>query len=103
MEDVTQANYDVLKEQQTKFEEMHERVEAMLQKLAQAAEPLNAGSWQGQGAEAFKREVSEEVEPALKRLYEALEEAGSTLGQIAQKIHAADEASSQVLRSLFGR
>jgi WXG100 family type VII secretion target len=70
----------------------------ILRSLRAQVEALQNGDWVGQGAQAFYREMSEQVLPSLERLQRALSQSASVTRQINTLIRQAEEESAQALR-----
>jgi WXG100 family type VII secretion target len=66
-------------------------------KIKAAQQTLEGGDWIGKGATAFFQEMNNEVNPSMKRLEKALEEASSIVTQIHNVMHQAEEESSKIL------
>ena len=66
----------------------------MSQSLNSHYAELKSEGWVGAAADAFFNEFETELEPALKRLYSALEDGGALARQIAQVLGAAEEEAA---------
>lgn len=70
-----------------------------LKRIKQQMGTLQSGDWIGEGANAFYREMEEDVLPALQKLGAALALGNRVLGQVRQIIERADEEASRLFRA----
>lgn len=98
MSDEIRADYDELEQVASRFATQSQAVQQMMQKVNQSANKLISGDWKGRGIEAFTNEMTDEVFPATKRLYEALEEASRATNDIAQTLKTAEEEACSPFR-----
>jgi WXG100 family type VII secretion target len=66
-------------------------------KLKSAQETLEGGDWIGKGAKAFFKEMESEINPAMKRLKQALDEASKVTSQVGRIMVEAEEESGNIL------
>ncbi len=88
---IVQSRYPDLDALAARFAQQGEQVQTLTQRMAQRADVLRGGSWQGRGKAAFLAELDGEVTPALLRLAAALGQAGQVTTQIRLLILAAEE------------
>jgi WXG100 family type VII secretion target len=69
-----------------------------LQRVKQQMETLQSGDWVGQGANAFYREMQDEILPALGKLGSALAVGDRVTRQVQQIIEQADEEAARLFR-----
>lgn len=79
------------------FSAQNAAVAGVNKKLKSAQETLQSGDWIGKGADAFYKEMEGEINPAMKRLEQAMEEAARVTKQIGQIMNDAEEESSSIL------
>ncbi len=72
---IIRAQYDDLEQIAARFAAQAEAVQQQQQRIEQQVAVLEGGGWQGQGVEAFSREMRGEVFPAVERLHLALADA----------------------------
>src|SRR5687767_12880538 len=99
---VIRADYAQLTRTATMFGQHAEQARAVLQRLRQDLENLQAGDWLGQGAQAFYAEMNGQVLPTLNRLVQALEQAADTVRQINQIAQQAEREAAACLRGEGG-
>ena len=68
----------------------------MINRLNQSVSTLQGGDWIGKGANAFYREMEQEVFPSLKRLAAAFNIAGKTTRQIDKILHEAEAEAARI-------
>ena len=97
MSDEIRGVYNDLEQVASRFTSAQGDVQNTLQRVQAAMEPLENGSWIGRGSDAFVREMSGEVVPAVQRL-QLFEE---VLGQdaVVRTLRQADEDASSPFRS----
>lgn len=77
------------------FRSQSENITKQSQQIKANVEDLQGGNWIGKGAQAFYREMGDQVMPTMQRLQRALAEASRITQQISQIMkQAEDEASS---------
>jgi WXG100 family type VII secretion target len=79
------------------FSAQNSAIAGVNNKLKSAQETLQNGDWIGKGADAFYKEMEGDVNPAMKRLEQAMEEAAHVTKQIGQIMNGAEEESSSIL------
>ena len=94
-----QADYDELASIANQFAQESSAAEQLMNQIANLVGQLEGGGWIGRGAQAFYGEMHDEVEPGLRRMVQALEDASSAIKQISSLISQAEQDAS----SLFGR
>ncbi|MCB0047358.1 MAG: WXG100 family type VII secretion target [Caldilineaceae bacterium] len=92
---IIQANYERLEQVAARFAHAAATQERLIRTVRRQADMLIGGSWEGRGAEAFARELDDEVLPAMKRLADALREAPQVTGRIAAVVRSAEEAAAR--------
>ena len=88
---IIQSRYADLDTLAARFAQQGEQVQTLTQRVAQRADVLRSGGWQGRGKAAFLAELDGEVTPALLRLSAALGQTGQVTAQIRLLILAAEE------------
>ena len=96
--DVVQAQYEALEAIAQKFGQQSEMNAAMYGRVQQSVQSLEQGGWEGQGSNAFFTEMDGTVYPALQRLFNALEEARSTILEIRKFLQQAEEEAAAPFR-----
>jgi WXG100 family type VII secretion target len=91
MADRIEADYDVLAEIQRRFTQVADDVQQMSKEVNTRSQTLREQGWQGKGSDAFYQEMSDDVAPALARLRQALERAGSIVGDVVKTVREAEE------------
>jgi WXG100 family type VII secretion target len=77
------------------FRSQSENITKQSQQIKANVETLQGGDWIGKGAQAFYREMGDQVMPTMQRLQRALAEASRITQQISQIMkQAEDEASN---------
>jgi len=94
-----QANYDELTSIANLFAQESSAAEQLMNQIMSLVGELEGGGWIGRGADAFFAEMHDEVEPALQRMVQALEDASSSVKQISSIISQAEQEAS----GLFSR
>ncbi|NUM45018.1 MAG: WXG100 family type VII secretion target [Anaerolineales bacterium] len=93
-----QADYDHLTLTVRRFETQADQIHNMTQTVRQRVDALQRGGWLGQAANAFYREMDDEIFPALKRLEEALQHAQATTLQMSQVLREAEEGAARLMQ-----
>lgn len=96
------SDYDQLADISRTFERESNEAKRSLDSIKRQIEVLEGGDWIGQGANAFYREMSSEVLPAMQRLVKALELASRAARQITQILKEAEEDISHGFSSFLG-
>ena len=97
--DVIQANYDVLANVANRFGSQAQANEAMFRGVQQAMRSLEGGGWQGRGSTAFFREMNSDVLPALRRFINSLQQAQTVTVRIGAIVKQAEEEAAQPFRT----
>lgn len=99
MSDEIRGVYNDLEQVASRFTSAQGDVQNTLQRVRAAMEPLENGSWIGRGSDAFVREMSGEVVPAVQRLQQSLGEAARITTAVVRTLRQADEDASSPFRS----
>lgn len=99
MADIIQANYDQLADVAKRFGTQSETTAQTLQSITRVLDKLQGGDWIGRGSDAFFAEVENEVLPGIRRLIDALRQAGQVTNEISTLIQQADEEASAPFRN----
>lgn len=94
-----EANYEQLEQVSTRFSQQADEVERLMQNVRGCVDNLEGGGWIGRGAEAFFREMNDEVMPAINRLCQALQQGSQATSQISNIVSTAEEEASSRFRS----
>jgi WXG100 family type VII secretion target len=92
------GDYQQLSKVATSFATQAGNCKRTLQQVKGRMATLQGGDWIGQGAQAFYREMEQELLPSLQRLAIAIEQAERVTMQISRIVKEAEEASSRLLR-----
>jgi len=92
------GDYEMLAQIAQAFGQHASLTKTSLQRIQRAVNTLQSGDWIGTGANAFYREMSDQVLPTLKRLAAALESADRTLRKVSQIIKQAEDEASRLFR-----
>ncbi len=92
---LVQAEYEQLETVAARFGQQAENNAKLTRFLEQRTSVLIAGSWQGQGVEAFAAEMEAAVLPALRRLTDALQTGQRATIQISAIMRAAEEEAAR--------
>lgn len=95
------ADHDDLARIASMFGRQSQNSQRALQRIMRAMDTLQGGDWIGKGAQAFYKEMDQDVLPALKRLVEALSLAQRTTRQISQIMQQAEEEAARLLRVIL--
>ena len=90
------SDYDQLKNVSSSFSQQADTLNGMNQNLQGNIDTLQGGDWIGQGAQAFFKEMNDQVMPTLKRLQSAMSESARITQQISQIMKQAEENASKV-------
>lgn len=93
-EPIIQAQYDSLEEIAKRFDEQANSTEEASRYIIQMLAQLEGGGWEGDSAQAFFREMNDEVIPTTNNLRDAFTEAGETTRQIMQVVQTAEEEAA---------
>jgi WXG100 family type VII secretion target len=91
------CDYDQVNQIASMFTAQGSAIAGVNKKIKAAQQTLEGGDWIGKGATAFFQEMNNEVNPSMKRLEKAMEEAASITKQIHNVMHQAEEESSKIL------
>ena len=94
MSDLIRVDHDQMAQVAGKFEQNAQKTSQMLQELQRPYQGLKEGGWIGQGATAFYAEMDGKVIPSLRRLIQALSQAGQATNDISGVMRSADEEAS---------
>jgi WXG100 family type VII secretion target len=89
--DITQVNYTILAELCDQFNSQAATYEVLINRQRGQVENLARIGWKGDGADAFRREMDQDVFPAMLRLKLALESGANGLKRIAAIMMKAEE------------
>lgn len=92
------GDYEMLAQIAQAFGQHASLTKTSLQRIQREVNTLQSGDWIGTGANAFYREMSDQVLPTLKRLAAALESADRTLRKVSQIIKQAEDEASRLFR-----
>lgn len=96
MTEHVRVEYEQMGDVSTRFAKQADVIQSVLQMLLGKLDPLKAGSFKGQAADAFYAEMDDLLLPAVRKLQELLSEANTTTKDVSQLFQKADqEASSQ--------
>lgn len=96
------ADHDDLARIASMFGRQSQNAQRSLQHIKRQMDTLQGGDWIGKGAQAFYKEMDQDVLPALKRLTEALAQAQRTTVQISQILKQAEEQAARLFRLILG-
>jgi len=99
MADIIQANHDQLADVAKRFGSQSETITQTLQTITRAMDKLQGGDWIGRGSDAFFTEMASEVLPGVRRLVDALSQAGQMTTEISALLQQADEEASTPFRN----
>lgn len=88
------SDYDQLRSMAQSFRSQSENITKQSQALKSNMDTLQGGDWIGVGAQAFYREMGDQVMPTMQRLQRALAEASRITQQISQIMKAAEDEAS---------
>ncbi|MEE4193642.1 MAG: WXG100 family type VII secretion target [Anaerolineae bacterium] len=100
MAEKTEVNYDQLEDLGKRFIAEGAMVQAIRVKLLADTEKLHGEGWIGQAADKFHTEMTQEVLPAVQRLFEALNDAGGAMMTICNIFNEAEEETQGYFKSL---
>jgi WXG100 family type VII secretion target len=89
-----QADYDELSQIANQFAQESSAAEQLMNQIQNLVGQLEGGGWIGRGAQSFYSEMHDEVEPGLRRMVQALEDASSAIKQISDLISQAEQEAS---------
>jgi WXG100 family type VII secretion target len=88
------SDYDQLNTIAQTFSTQSDTVNRTLQSVRSNMDTLQGGDWIGKGAQAFYKEMNDQVLPTMQRLQKALAEASRITKQIAQIMKQAEDEAS---------
>lgn len=91
------GEYDELQQIASIFGAQSEHSQRALRQIKSRVDTLQGGDWVGKGAQAFYKEMDQEVLPALSRLVEALNQAQHTTRQVSRIVQETEEATARLL------
>jgi WXG100 family type VII secretion target len=94
------AGFDDLARTAKIFSQQAQSTRQTLQKINSALSALQGGDWVGKGANQFYAEMERVILPAINRLIEALEGAGTLLGKIDKLMHQAEDEASALFKAI---
>lgn len=94
---IIRCDYDGVKQMSQMFRKSGSEISQVNKKIKAAQETLEGGDWIGQGAKAFYAEMNNEINPAMKKLASAMEEASRVVQQAGQIFEQADDEASRVI------
>lgn len=94
---IIRCDYDGVSQMSQMFRQNGSDLEQVNRKLKAAQETLEGGDWIGKGATAFYNEMNNDVNPAMKKLAAAMEEASRIVQQAGQIFEQADDEASRVI------
>lgn len=92
------SDYDQLTQIASKFSSMADGVQQTTQNVQSHMQTLQNGDWIGDSANKFYAEMQDVVLPAMKRLSDALQEAGRVTTQIRQIMQQAEQDVSGIMK-----
>lgn len=103
MAEVIRVDYEALAKIAGQFQQEAEAIEEMLQMMRGSMAPLQDGGWVGRGSDAFFSEMEKDILPAVRRLADALSQAGEVSQKIGDVLQGAeDEACSPFRQDAAG-
>jgi len=93
-------DYDQMQQITQMFTAQGSAIAGVNRKIKAAQSTLEGGDWIGKGAKAFFQEMNSDVNPSMKRLEKAMEEAARITKQIHTVMHQAEDESSKILVKL---
>jgi WXG100 family type VII secretion target len=102
MKDVIQVDYDQMEQIAGRFARQAEDAAQMRRRVYNAFQKLEAGAWEGRGADAFIKEMETFIFPALNRLEQAMSQAAEVCRQINQVVQQAEEEAGSLFRDGAG-
>ena len=94
--------YDEMGQIAKTFSKNAEDIAQVNQRIKAAQDTLEGGDWIGLGAKKFQGEMESSINPSMKGLQQAMEEASQVSSNISKVMHEADEESANILVLLFG-
>lgn len=94
--------YDEMGQVAKTFQKNAEDIGSAHQRIKAAQDKLADGAWIGDGARKFQGEMESSINPSLKGLQEAMEEASRVSVDISKIMHEADEDASSTIVIIVG-
>ncbi len=91
------CDHDQIQKISSQFSAQSSAIAGINRKLKSARATLEGGDWIGRGATQFLKEMNNEINPAMKRLQKAMDEAAKVTKQVSQAFKDAEEESSRIL------
>lgn len=91
------CDHDQIQKISSQFSAQSSAIAGINRKLKSAQATLEGGDWIGRGATQFLKEMNNEINPAMKRLQTAMDEAAKVTKQVSQAFKDAEEESSRIL------
>ncbi len=91
------CDHDAIQKIGSQFSAQSSAIAGVNRKLKSAQATLEGGDWIGRGAIEFFKEMNGEINPAMKRLQKAMDEAANVSKQISQALKNAEDESSKIL------
>jgi WXG100 family type VII secretion target len=99
MAELIRVDYEALANIADRFGQEAEAIEQMLQMMRRSMAPLQNGGWVGRGSDAFFAEMESDMLPAVRRLADALDQAGAVSRQIGEVMQGAEEEAGSPFRA----
>jgi WXG100 family type VII secretion target len=90
------AQYNDIKQAGQAFSNESNAIQSMSNQLKARTEDLHGKGWQGLGSDAYFKEMEGTILPALKRLEAALNSMSSTMKQVHDLFHNAENDVNQL-------
>jgi WXG100 family type VII secretion target len=94
--------YDEMGQAAKTFQKNADDIASVHQRIKAAQDKLADGDWIGKGADKFQGEMEDSINPSLKGLQQAMEEASKVSGDISKIMHEADEEASSTIVIIVG-
>ncbi len=94
--EVIQADYEQLNTITNYFQHQADLIHQVSQRVNRDMDALQGGGWQGEGIQAFTKELEGEVLPSIDRLRQAMVEAQKTTLDISTTMRAAEEEAARL-------
>lgn len=98
MAELIEVDYGKLEEAHKKFRAEADVVTRIIRDIRARMEPLEDGGWKGDAADAFFREMHNEVVPACTRLQKAFSEAATITKQVGQTVQKAEQDATNTFK-----
>jgi WXG100 family type VII secretion target len=90
MAELLRVDYEDLEQIRTSLQGVAQNVANCNQQIGRCLQALQGGSWVGDGASRFYDEMGGQVNPALHRLHQALENSANVIQELGQAFQAAE-------------